>query len=156
LEAELALDAKGNGSFVFPADDYPHGPIMVRLSSDNGFARDNCYLQLYNKGGISWNEGIPKGPPPAARAGSSGAPTRWGRVGFRIQSHVDAGRIEARVDLTAAGIAAQTRLRLRARPGARIRSVRLNGRAWQQFDAASEVISVPPGTGGELSITAYY
>ena len=29
--------------------------------------KDNCYLQLYNKGGVSWNEGMPKDPPPAAR-----------------------------------------------------------------------------------------
>ncbi len=65
--AEVMLDKQGGGSFVFPADDYPHGPIMVRLSSDNGFAKDNCYLQLYNKGGVSWNEGIPKDPPPAAK-----------------------------------------------------------------------------------------
>ena len=65
--ATVALDAKGNGSFVFPADDYPHGPITVRISGDNGSVKDNCYLQLYNKGGVSWNEGMPKDPPPAAK-----------------------------------------------------------------------------------------
>jgi len=65
--AAIALDAKGNGSFDFPADDYPHGPIMVRISGDNGLVKDNCYLQLYNKGGVSWNEGIPIDPPPAAK-----------------------------------------------------------------------------------------
>ena len=65
--ATVDLDAQGKGSFVFPADDYPHGPITVRISGDNGFAKDNCYLQLYNKGGVSWNEGIPKDPPPAAK-----------------------------------------------------------------------------------------
>ena len=65
--ATVALDAKGNGSFVFPADAYPHGPITVRISGDNGAVKDNCYLQLYNKGGVSWNEGMPKDPPPAAK-----------------------------------------------------------------------------------------
>ena len=30
-------------------------------------SKDNCYLQLYNKGGVSWNEGMPKDPPPAAK-----------------------------------------------------------------------------------------
>ena len=64
--AAVALDAKGNGSFVFPADAYPHGPLMVRISGRNGDVKDNCYLQLYNKGGVSWNEGLPKDPPPAA------------------------------------------------------------------------------------------
>lgn len=63
----LELDANGNGSFVFSADDYPHGPITVRISGENGALKDNCYLQLYNQGGISWNEGMPKDPPPAAK-----------------------------------------------------------------------------------------
>jgi hypothetical protein len=61
--ATVALDKKGNGSFVFPADHYPHGPITVRISGAEGTAKDNCYLQLYNKGGVSWNEGLPKDPP---------------------------------------------------------------------------------------------
>jgi hypothetical protein len=65
--ATVALDAKGNGLFVFPANAYPHGPITVRISGENGDVKDNCYLQLYNKGGVSWNEGIPKDPPPAAK-----------------------------------------------------------------------------------------
>ena len=63
--ATVALDVKGNGSFVFPADRYPHGPITVRISGKNGNVKDTCYLQLYNKGGISWNEGMPKDPPAA-------------------------------------------------------------------------------------------
>jgi len=65
--AVVGLDAKGNGSFVFPADDYPHGLIAVRIGGDNGSVKDNCYLQLYNKGGVSWNEGLPKDPPPGAK-----------------------------------------------------------------------------------------
>jgi len=65
--ATVALDAKGNGSFVFPAGAYPHGPITVRISGQNGAVKDNCYLQLYNKGGVSWNEGMPTDPPPAAK-----------------------------------------------------------------------------------------
>jgi len=65
--ATVALDAEGAGSFVFPADKYPHGPVTVRISGDNGQAKDNCYLQLYNKGGVSWNEGMLKEPPPPAK-----------------------------------------------------------------------------------------
>lgn len=65
--ATVTLDASGNGSFLFPADLYPHGPITVRLSAANGEHKDNCYLQLFNKGGVVWNSGIPKEAPPAAR-----------------------------------------------------------------------------------------
>ena len=39
----------------------------MRISGDTGFVKDNCYLQLYNKGGVSWKEGIPEGAPPPAR-----------------------------------------------------------------------------------------
>jgi hypothetical protein len=66
--ASVALDGKGSGSFGFPADRYPHGPITVRITGrriSDGYV-DTCYLQLYNTGGVSWNEGIPKTAPPGA------------------------------------------------------------------------------------------
>jgi hypothetical protein len=63
---QVALDAQGKGSIVFPADGYPHGPITVRIAGQTAQSKDNCYLQLYNTGGVSWNEGMPKDPPPAA------------------------------------------------------------------------------------------
>lgn len=59
------LDDEGNGSFVFDADAYPHGPITVTLIAQAGEITDNCYLQLYNTGGVSWNEGLPAAPPAA-------------------------------------------------------------------------------------------
>jgi hypothetical protein len=65
--ATVRLDAKGRGSFVFPAGAYPHGPVTVRISGESGELKDNCYLQLYNKGGVVWNQGIPTEPPPAAK-----------------------------------------------------------------------------------------
>jgi Glycosyl hydrolases family 16 len=65
--ATVALDAKGSGSFIFPADAYPHGPITVRISGDMDVVKDTCYLQLYNRGGVAWSEGIPERPPRAAK-----------------------------------------------------------------------------------------
>jgi len=64
--ATVSLDENGNGSFVFPADSYPHGPNTIRISGSNDALWDNCYLQVYNKGGVHWNEGMPKDPPPPA------------------------------------------------------------------------------------------
>ena len=61
------LDGQGKGSIDFPADNYPHGPITVTLTGTKGNIKDNCYLQLHNKGGVSWNEGMPKDRPPAAK-----------------------------------------------------------------------------------------
>jgi len=58
----VTLDKNGTGSIVFPADQYPHGPVTVRISGTSSANSDNCYLQLYNKGGVSWNEGLPATP----------------------------------------------------------------------------------------------
>jgi hypothetical protein len=65
IVATLTPDSEGKGSFDFPADDYPHGPITVRIGAQE--EGNNCYLQLYNRGGVSWKEGIPREPPPAAK-----------------------------------------------------------------------------------------
>ena len=65
--AAISLDPAGRGDFVFPGNAYPHGPITVRLHGENGAHRDNCYLQLYNRGGTSWFEGMPQEAPPPAR-----------------------------------------------------------------------------------------
>jgi len=65
--ATLDLDADGKGSFVFPADDFPHGPLVVTITGTKGAATDHCYLQLYNTRGVSWNEGLPKDAPAAAK-----------------------------------------------------------------------------------------
>ncbi len=55
-------------SFVFPADEYPHGPINIRIATQNKHGkRDLCELQLYNEGGVQWNQGIPDTHPPAAK-----------------------------------------------------------------------------------------
>jgi hypothetical protein len=62
----VILDRQGRGDLLFPADRYPHGPITVTITGKNDTITDHCYLQLFNKGGIRWNEGIPKTPPPAA------------------------------------------------------------------------------------------
>lgn len=66
LVGTVLLDGNGTGSIVFPADEYPHGPLTVTISGVNvDNYHDNCYLQLYNKGGVSWKEGLPSDPPAA-------------------------------------------------------------------------------------------
>lgn len=62
---EISLKNDGKGSIVFPADKYPHGPVTIRISGTSSTDSDNCYLQLYNKGGVSWNQGMPADPPAA-------------------------------------------------------------------------------------------
>ncbi|MFA4944572.1 MAG: family 16 glycosylhydrolase [Lentisphaeria bacterium] len=68
LAPDLQLDAAGNGSFVFPADQFPSGPLNLRIhAKDGGNRQDYCELQLFNQGGVAWNQGIPTDAPPAAK-----------------------------------------------------------------------------------------
>lgn len=63
----INLDAAGNGSFVFPADQFPNGPLILRIYAKAPSTKQDIYqLQLFNKGGVIWNQGIPKSDPPAA------------------------------------------------------------------------------------------
>ena len=64
---ELALAADGGGSFMFSADDFPHGPLTVRIFAHAPGLRDIFELQLFNEGGVRWNEGAPRTKPAPAR-----------------------------------------------------------------------------------------
>jgi len=62
----IKLDAQGNGTFTFNADEFPNGPINVRIFAQNEAGKkDICELQLFNTGGVKWNQGIPDRIPPA-------------------------------------------------------------------------------------------
>ncbi len=85
------------------------------------------------------------------------APTRWGRVSFALDSRRQKEhRIAARVTFPKDGIAAETRLRLRAHDAAPIRSVAVNDKGWRQFDAASGTITLPAGMSGEVLVDVRY
>lgn len=63
----VKLPEDGAGSITFPADQFPHGPLTIRLSGANETSRDNCYLQVYNTGGKPAQAGVPATAPPAAK-----------------------------------------------------------------------------------------
>lgn len=62
--ATVALSG-GNGSFVFPANSYPHGPLVIRITAGS----DTSYFQVYNTGGTSWKEGLAAAPTPPPAQG---------------------------------------------------------------------------------------
>lgn len=64
---QIDLDEAGRGTILFPADKYPHGPITIRVSGGEGKTISNYYLMVYNKGGVAWNEGLPKDAPEPAK-----------------------------------------------------------------------------------------
>jgi hypothetical protein len=86
----------------------------------------------------------------------SAAPTRWGRVGYSTVSHLKQNYIEATVTLPRTRFAAETKLRLRAPGQRRMKSVRINGKGWTEFDREEETITIPPQLPGPLKIVAEY
>jgi hypothetical protein len=82
------------------------------------------------------------------------APTRWGKVSFSITSHIRSGSIEARLRFPDAGIRAETRLRLRAGTGFTVKSVTVNGKKWSQFDPGTQVVVLPSGSSGTVTVVA--
>lgn len=75
LVANVQPDAAGYAEFVFPASQFPRGPVVVRMSSwnsppgDPSFTKtDTAYLSMYNRAGASWSEGAP----PTVPAGAAG------------------------------------------------------------------------------------
>jgi len=90
------------------------------------------------------------------RLSVAAVPTRWGRLGFSVVSHLSQGRIEATIDLPSHRFGATTKVRLRA-PGSReLKSVTVNGKAWKEFDPAEETVTIPTGVTGTVKVVAEY
>ena len=83
------------------------------------------------------------------------APTRFGNVGYELRSDIDHGKITAVLDLPE-GYQAATKVRLRVPGGKQLRSVTLNGAPWSDFSPEQEVVNLPPGRQGKISIEASY
>ena len=64
----IKLGKDGTGSFKFNADQFPSGPMNVRIYANNEEGKKDYFeLQLYNLGGVKWNQGIPAIDPPGAK-----------------------------------------------------------------------------------------
>jgi hypothetical protein len=85
----------------------------------------------------------------------SKAPTRWGTVEFKLESHLSERRVEATITLPSRSPPPATKLRLRAPPPKTIRSVTLNAKNWVQFNPEEESITLPQSK-GPLTLTIHY
>jgi hypothetical protein len=83
------------------------------------------------------------------------APTRFGNVGYQLHSDIDHGRISAILEFPE-GYRAATKLRLRVPGGKVLRSVTLNGAPWTDFSPEQEVVNLPPGRQGKITVEASY
>ncbi len=87
---------------------------------------------------------------------ATGIPTRWGKVGFRVQSHLDDLRIEVALHLPTSNAPETTKLRLRVLGERTIASVVLNGEPWKDFDPKTETISLPASVAGEVKLSVKF
>jgi hypothetical protein len=83
------------------------------------------------------------------------APTRFGKVGYTINSAVAKGQIVAVVELPAKCTAKKVVLRLRHPEGKPMQSVTVTGKPHADFDPKNETITLEP-TEGKLTIQAQY
>jgi hypothetical protein len=85
----------------------------------------------------------------------SGAPTRFGKVGFTLHSDIAHRKVSASIDLPP-GYYATTKLRLRVPGGLVMRSVVVNGAKWTNFSAEQETVVLPGGQGQSVKVEVSY
>ncbi|OGV68659.1 MAG: hypothetical protein A3K19_14940 [Lentisphaerae bacterium RIFOXYB12_FULL_65_16] len=85
------------------------------------------------------------------------APTRWGKVGYSIVSHVDKGCILADISIgDVATRALAVKLRLRHPRGTPIRRVEIDGKEWRCADVDNETITIKQVKRGRTRVAVYY
>ncbi len=83
------------------------------------------------------------------------APTRFGRVSYRLASHLDSGYVEAEITCPADSPPARLVLALRIPGDKRLQRVLVNGRPAEDFDADRALIYLAPAS-GTLTVQAFY
>ena len=83
------------------------------------------------------------------------APTRFGNIGYEVHSDIDHGKVSAVLFLPE-GYRAATKLRLRVPGGKVLRSVTLNGGSWTDFSPEQEIVNIPSGRQGKITVEASY
>lgn len=83
------------------------------------------------------------------------APTLFGPVSYRIESHIAANNIEATIEPPTRSSPKQIVLRFRHPDGKPIRKVTVNGKEHTTFDAAGGVIRIEPSA-GKIEVKAQY
>lgn len=84
------------------------------------------------------------------------APTNFGKVSYRIQSHIAQGYIEATITPPTRQIMKSLQIRLPHPEGKLIRSVTINGRDSKQFDPIKGTVSFDPELGKTVIVRAKY
>ena len=90
-----------------------------------------------------------------AKFAVSGAPTRFGAIGFEVVSDADHGRITATVEMPDRNPPKSALLRFRHPHAWPIKSVAVNGKPWTSFDRTRDLILLD-GLTGKINIQAEF
>ena len=83
------------------------------------------------------------------------APTHFGTVDYEIVSDVDRGRITATVRMPSRNPAKEVLLRLRHPQAEPVKSIKVNGAVWKDFDGAREAVMLHD-VDGTVRVEAIY
>ena len=86
----------------------------------------------------------------------SRAPTYFGDVSFRIESHSVSGEIKARVEVPDRNPPDTLLVRLRHPEARTMQRVTVNGKIWRDFDAKKELVRVEKPAAGHYEISVQY
>ncbi len=84
------------------------------------------------------------------------APTYFGSIDFTVESAAAQGEIRAEIDTPRRKLPSALFLRLRHPQGKPLRSVRVNGQPWTDFDTAKEWVRIPSPAEQSYSVVAKY
>ena len=84
------------------------------------------------------------------------APTCFGPVSYRIQSHLAKGYLEAMIDPPTRSAPRELVIRLRHPEGKPMRQVSVDGKPCTDFDPAREIVRLRPAGPNRITVKAYY
>jgi hypothetical protein len=82
----------------------------------------------------------------------TGAPTRFGTVGYELRSEIAKGKIFGTVTLPAGAIQPIIKVRVRVPENKKIKSVLVNGQPWKDFDSAQDVVVLGSSLKGQVKL----
>jgi len=85
-----------------------------------------------------------------------GAPTRWGAISYNISSEIAQGKIKVELSLPEEGLSAAIHLRLRTPGKEKIKTVKVNGKPWANFEPEEEIVMLPSGYKSRVVIEVAY
>jgi len=142
-------DYSFNEHTTFAQNDKSHGCAVFLSNFRNMLAMESGdSLWLARATPRAWLE-------QGKRIAVKNAPTHFGTVAYEIVSDADNGRISATLEMPLRSPAREVLLRLRHPKGAPIKSVTVNGKEWNQFDAAREVVRLA-NVGAKVAVTVSY